>query len=62
MIGNGHVQFCSGRERGNQLPDRNRVRLEGQRPQVPLHPHRIGSRREGAPLTRPICQSIVVLI
>lgn len=26
---NGHVQFCSGRRRGNLSPDRNRLRLEG---------------------------------
>lgn len=30
MIGNGHVQFCSGRGRGNPPPDRNQLRLEGQ--------------------------------
>src|SRR5215831_18912842 len=29
MIGNGHVQFCSGRRRGNPPPDRNQMRLEG---------------------------------
>jgi hypothetical protein len=26
MIGNGHVQFCSGRGRSNPPPDRNRLR------------------------------------
>src|SRR5262249_22931986 len=30
MIGNGHVQFCSGRRWSNLPPDRNRSRLEGQ--------------------------------
>jgi len=30
MIGNGHVQFCSGRRWRNLPPDRNRVLLEGQ--------------------------------
>jgi hypothetical protein len=30
MIGNGHVQCCSGRGRGNPPPDRNRLRLEGE--------------------------------
>lgn len=29
MIGNDHVQFCSGRRRGNPLPDRNQLLLEG---------------------------------
>ena len=29
MIGNGHVQFCSGRRWSNLPPDRNRWLLEG---------------------------------
>jgi hypothetical protein len=29
MIGNGHVQFCSGRRRGNPPPDRNSLLLGG---------------------------------
>ena len=39
MIGNGHVQFYSNREKSNLLPASNRVRLEGQRLQVPSYPN-----------------------